>query len=132
MTLSVIRLSFVKQNDNRMTPHPIHILKQIVNRMGVSSGCHLQNKMTTKWHPIRFTIFFFKMWTRWGVIRFIFAKWQSDDTPIRFIFWKKNDNQMAPHTVVKFSNCKSRLRSPNHQINYSNQQYHPQITNKHQ
>jgi len=51
MILSVIRddtsIRFTFVNDNRMTPHPVYNFFQIVNRMGVSSGYHLQNKMTT-------------------------------------------------------------------------------------
>jgi len=43
----VIRLLFVKQNDNRMTPYPVYIFFQNVNRMGL----HL--------------IVIFKMWTGW-------------------------------------------------------------------
>jgi len=78
MILSVIRLSFCFANDNRIAPHPVHILKKKYKPDGVSSDCHFVLQMTTEWHP----------------------------HPVYKFF--QNDNRMTSHLVVKLSNRKSR------------------------
>jgi len=73
--------------------------------MTYSSGCHFDFEMTTGWGAIRFS------------------------------FPNQNDNRIEP---IRFSYIKSKNSSvchqqrPKPQINYSNQQYHLLIANKHQ
>jgi len=110
-----IRLSFKKNSFYlEMTTgwhtHLVVILKKFIlfgndNRMAYSSGCHFDFEMTTGWgcHPV----FIFK------------SKWEPDRT-----------RPVLIHQIGKLF-CSSST-TPKPQINYSNQQYHLLIANKHQ
>jgi len=81
--------------------------------------------------------FYLEMTTGWHThpVIILILKWQPDGGAIRFSFPNQNDNRMEP---IRFSYIKSknsfvrRRQRPKPQINYSNQQYHLLIANKHQ